>query len=171
MDIRDAQPRLTPDQRSDLAKKLLEEVAAAAAGTADGIPKSHYRFDQHPMCLNLARGAVMLGSDDPYFRLHEGTARDTTRIGGREYINFSNYNYLGLSGHPALNKAVIEAIERYGTSVSASRMVGGERPIQGTRSRAGGVARHGRRAGDGERLRYQRHRDRASLRAQGSDLA
>ncbi|HUK10492.1 MAG TPA: aminotransferase class I/II-fold pyridoxal phosphate-dependent enzyme [Stellaceae bacterium] len=129
MDIRDAQPRLTPDQRSDLAKKLLEEVAAAAAGTADGVPKSHYRFDQHPMCLNLARGAVMLGSDDPYFRLHEGTARDTTRIGGREYINFSNYNYLGLSGHPALNKAVIEAIERYGTSVSASRMVGGERPI------------------------------------------
>lgn len=129
MDVRDALPRLTPDEKRDLAKQLLREAAAASAPGPDGIPRAHYRIDQHPMCINLLHAWEMLDFDDPYFRLHEGTARDTTQIGGREYINFSNYNYLGLSGHPALNKAVMEAIERYGTSVSASRMVGGERPI------------------------------------------
>jgi 8-amino-7-oxononanoate synthase len=53
-----------------------------------------------------------------------------TQIGGRSYINFSSYNYLGLSGHPKVNKAATDAIERYGTSASASRLVAGERPIQ-----------------------------------------
>jgi 8-amino-7-oxononanoate synthase len=56
-------------------------------------------------------------------------ARDTTHIADTEYVSFSNYNYLGLSGHPALKDAVAEAIDRYGTSVSASRLVGGERPL------------------------------------------
>src|SRR6202007_3088538 len=65
----------------------------------------------------------------PYFRFHQGLVRDTTRIGEREYISFSNYNYLGLSGHPALKRAVANALDRYGTWVSASRIVGGERPI------------------------------------------
>jgi 8-amino-7-oxononanoate synthase len=32
--------------------------------------------------------------------LHEGIAGACTRIGGREYVNFASYNYLGLSGHP-----------------------------------------------------------------------
>jgi 8-amino-7-oxononanoate synthase len=54
----------------------------------------------------------------------------TTRIAGREYINFSNYNYLGLAGHPAVGQAAKEAIDRYGTSASASRLVAGERPVQ-----------------------------------------
>lgn len=40
----------------------------------------------------------------------------TTQIDGRVFINFSNYNYLGLSGHPRVNKAARDAIERYGTS-------------------------------------------------------
>jgi 8-amino-7-oxononanoate synthase len=57
-------------------------------------------------------------------------ASNTTSIGGRQYINFSSYNYLGLCGHPRVNKAAKEAIDRYGTSVSASRLVSGERPIQ-----------------------------------------
>jgi 8-amino-7-oxononanoate synthase len=66
---------------------------------------------------------------DPYFRVHEGNARDVTRVGGRELLSFASYNYLGLSGHPKVNKTVIEAIKRYGTSVSASRFLSGSRPI------------------------------------------
>src|SRR5581483_5383368 len=98
MDVRDTAPRLTPDAKRELAKHLLRQATApGAAGGADGIPKSHYRLDHHPMFLNFLRAGDMLAFDDPYFRLHEGTARDTTVIGDREYINFSNYNYLGLS--------------------------------------------------------------------------
>ncbi|MFJ5675250.1 aminotransferase class I/II-fold pyridoxal phosphate-dependent enzyme [Streptomyces sp. NPDC093097] len=69
------------------------------------------------------------GTDFPYFRVHQGTIRDTTVIGDRPYLSFGSYNYLGLSGHPAVNEAVHQAIERYGSSVSASRVLSGERDL------------------------------------------
>ncbi|MEU6312814.1 aminotransferase class I/II-fold pyridoxal phosphate-dependent enzyme [Streptomyces sp. NPDC047014] len=65
----------------------------------------------------------------PYFRVHEGVIRETTVIGGRPYLSFGSYNYLGISGHPAVNEAVHRAVERYGTSVSASRVLSGEREV------------------------------------------
>ncbi|KPI33595.1 6-deoxyerythronolide-B synthase, 8-amino-7-oxononanoate synthase [Actinobacteria bacterium OV450] len=75
------------------------------------------------------RSITAAGTDFPYFRVHEGTVRDTTRVGGRSYLSFGSYNYLGLSGHPAVNEAVHVAVDRYGTSVSASRMLSGERDL------------------------------------------
>ncbi|MFD4786101.1 aminotransferase class I/II-fold pyridoxal phosphate-dependent enzyme [Streptomyces sp. NPDC058459] len=69
------------------------------------------------------------GASFPYFRVHQGTIGDTTAIGGREYLSFGSYNYLGLSGHPEVNQAAHEAVDRYGTSVSASRMLSGERDL------------------------------------------
>ncbi|MFF8828130.1 aminotransferase class I/II-fold pyridoxal phosphate-dependent enzyme [Streptomyces sp. NPDC015131] len=75
-------------------------------------------------------GAVTAsGADFPYFRVHRGTIRDTTVIGDRSYLSFGSYNYLGLSGHPAVDAAAHRAIERYGTSVSASRALSGERDL------------------------------------------
>lgn len=53
----------------------------------------------------------------------------TTQIGGREYVNFSNYNYLGLADDPVVAARTKAAIDRYGTSASASRIVAGERPV------------------------------------------
>ena len=44
-------------------------------------------------------------------------------------INWSSYNYLGLSGDPNVSKAAQAAIERYGTSVSASRVASGTRVV------------------------------------------
>jgi 8-amino-7-oxononanoate synthase len=71
------------------------------------------------------------GVPNPYFSVHERVTRDTTVIGGREVLNFSNYNYLGMSGDPRVSQAAKDAIERFGTSVSASRLVSGEKPIHG----------------------------------------
>lgn len=70
-----------------------------------------------------------MGLQNPYFDLHQGTARDTSIIEGREVINFSSYNYLGLSGDERVQKDVTAAMARYGTSVSASRIASGERPF------------------------------------------
>ena len=67
----------------------------------------------------------------PYFKVHEGTARDTCIVGGRTLLHFSSYNYLGYSGHPEVVAAAHAAIDTYGTSVSASRPISGERPIHG----------------------------------------
>ncbi|MEU6213789.1 aminotransferase class I/II-fold pyridoxal phosphate-dependent enzyme [Streptomyces sp. NPDC047023] len=75
----------------------------------------------------MLEAVTATGAAFPYFRVHEGTVRDTTVIGGRPYLSFGSYNYLGLSGHPAVREAVHRAVERYGTSVSASRALSGER--------------------------------------------
>jgi 8-amino-7-oxononanoate synthase len=96
------------------------------------VPEANWRFALHPgfQQLRIIReGAASLGLANPYFRPHDGIAGATTRIEGRELLNFSSYNYLGLSGDPRVSEAAKHAIERYGTSVSASRLVSGERPI------------------------------------------
>ena len=66
---------------------------------------------------------------NPYFKKYDGINQETARVDGHDLINFSSYNYLGLSGHPSVIKAAKEAIDRYGTSVSASRLISGERPL------------------------------------------
>ena len=73
--------------------------------------------------------AEMIGLDNPFFRVHEERAGAETRIGNRVYANFASYDYLGLNGHADVAEAAKAAIDRYGTSTSASRLVAGERPI------------------------------------------
>jgi 8-amino-7-oxononanoate synthase len=77
----------------------------------------------------IREAAEFLGISDPFFRVHEGIADAETVIDGSRYINFASYNYIGLNGHPNIVGAAKAAIERYGTSVSASRPVSGERPV------------------------------------------
>lgn len=97
------------------------------------IPEKFCRFDKFPGYEKVAipqAAARKLGIENPYFKTHDGVADATTMIGGKPYINFSSYNYLGLSGDARVNQAAKDAIDRYGTSASASRLVAGERPIQ-----------------------------------------
>jgi 8-amino-7-oxononanoate synthase len=75
--------------------------------------------------------AASLQLENPFFRAHEGIAAAHSRIGGREVINFGSYNYLGLNGDPRVQAAAKAAIDAYGVSASASRMVSGERPLHG----------------------------------------
>ncbi len=76
--------------------------------------------------LQLTRKA---GLSNPFFNVHEGVTGDRTTIAGREYINFCSYNYLGMSGDPVVSRAASDAVHKYGTSVSASRVVSGEKPL------------------------------------------
>ena len=70
-----------------------------------------------------------LGIGNPYFRVHDAIAGAETSIGNQTYLNFSSYNYVGLNGDPRVSAAAKAAIDRYGTSVSASRLVSGERGV------------------------------------------
>jgi 8-amino-7-oxononanoate synthase len=67
--------------------------------------------------------------DSPFFQVHEGVTGSHAVIGGRRVLNFANYNYLGLSGDPDVTRAAQDAVARWGSSVSASRVVSGERPV------------------------------------------
>lgn len=69
-----------------------------------------------------------------YFYLPEvsevvpGTAR--VRVEGRgEMLMFGSYSYLGLIGHPAINRAAQDAIERYGTGTHGVRLLAGTLPV------------------------------------------
>src|SRR5690242_8470408 len=49
--------------------------------------------------LEMVRQAgAALGLESPYFRAHEGVAGARSTIGGRPFLNFASYNYLGLNG-------------------------------------------------------------------------
>ncbi len=111
----------------------LSTVASSRTMSQLNVPEAFTRFDCHPGYEKLIVPQIAaghLGLRNPFFISHDGSAGAITQIDGKEYINFSSYNYLGLSGHPLVNKAAKDAIDRYGTSASASRLVAGERPIQ-----------------------------------------
>lgn len=117
-------------QASDQGRNL--DPPTHSSGGGPDTPEQHYRFHLHPgyqQIRIISEGAARLGIDSPFFKLHEGIAGAGTRIDGRDYINFASYNYLALSGHPEVSAAAKEAIDSYGTSVSASRLVSGERPV------------------------------------------
>src|SRR5271165_6421461 len=135
-------PGLTAQLKEKLIQHGLERrlrqanAPAPAPMHADSIgveiPEQYTRFDLHPGYQQLriiADGGARFGIDSPFFKTHEGIAGAHTRIGGRDYLNFSSYNYLGFSGHPTVSAAAKAAIDRYGTSVSASRLVSGDRPV------------------------------------------
>ncbi len=92
------------------------------------------RIEQFPEYRRLQQTTaqmLMTGVPNPYFTVHESVVRDTTVIAGREMISFASYNYIGMSGDPRVSKAAKDAIDQYGTSVSASRLVSGEKPVHG----------------------------------------
>ena len=66
---------------------------------------------------------------DFYFMRSFDISNATLTMDFGECINFSGYNYINTSGDPQVVKEVNEAIDQYGTSVSASRIVSGEKLI------------------------------------------
>jgi 8-amino-7-oxononanoate synthase len=136
---------LVDKARDELAKRFLNRktapqrpvasspLSSAAPHQWSGISDKFNRFDEHPgykRVLVPQAAAKLLKVANPFFKSHDGVADATTLINGKSFVNFASYNYLGLSGHPDINQAAKDAIDRYGTSVSASRLVAGERPVQ-----------------------------------------
>ena len=91
----------------------------------------------------LRAAASALGLRNPYFLEHEADAGATTIVGGKRLSNFSSYDYLGLNRTEAVRSAAHAAIDRYGVSASASRLVAGERPVHAALE--GALANHYRR--------------------------
>lgn len=58
-------------------------------------------------------------------RILETPAGGSVRIAGREVVNLSSNNYLGLANHPKMREAAIKAIEEWGVGAGAVRWIGG----------------------------------------------
>ena len=55
---------------------------------------------------------------------------------GTDVVSFASNDYLGLSAHPKVVTAAVDALERWGTGAGASRLVTGSRPIHRELERA-----------------------------------
>lgn len=108
-----------------LAEGMLQS-ADSASGNGDlnltenfEIKDSYYKFEQFPELLHLQDQMDQLqsaGLDIPYL--------DVLDDDKRKQVNYNTYNYLGFAGHPEVSAASKAAIDKYGTSMSSSPIVG-----------------------------------------------
>lgn len=76
-----------------------------------------YRFD-------AARNARAAGIY-PYFRAIESDQDTEVVINGKKVLMFGSNAYLGLTNHPKVKEAAIEATKKYGTGMAGSRFLNG----------------------------------------------
>lgn len=110
---------------------LASDRSTATASPAVEPEDSIEQFGEYKRLRQTMSQMLMTGVPNPYFTVHDSVVRDTTVVGGKELISFASYNYLGMSGEPRVSGAAIDAVRKYGTSVSASRLVSGEKPVHG----------------------------------------
>ncbi|MEU4343515.1 aminotransferase class I/II-fold pyridoxal phosphate-dependent enzyme [Nocardia sp. NPDC023852] len=137
----------------DLARKLLAGSGsgnpAASTLTQQVRPVAQSRsrrgpgrqFADHPDVVAAVRKRAMIASlyeqtrlVNPLFLPRTGP-NDTVirvaepRLADVDLVNFSAYNYLGLANHPRVVAGAKRALDQFGASASASRIVAGEIPL------------------------------------------
>src|ERR671931_2522604 len=83
--------------------------------------RRHERLEQ----LQAARDHDLM----PYFRVLEGPTGPVVEMEGRERIMLGSNNYLGLTGDERVKAAAREALDRYGTALTGSRLLNGTIPL------------------------------------------
>lgn len=71
-------------------------------------------------------GGNYLTQHNPFF-VPVDKARSDAEARGERFVSFANYDYLGLSSHPAVKASAADALDMIGVGALASRLVGGER--------------------------------------------
>ncbi len=96
--------------------RLVQDSQMAVKKSADIFDKC-FRFDK-------AKALISQGLY-PYFRAIESAQDPEIIIKGRKMIMVGSNNYLGLTNHPKVKEAAIEAIKKYGTGCAGSRFLNG----------------------------------------------
>jgi 8-amino-7-oxononanoate synthase len=118
-----------PKPRQEAPPRVVEARVEPVADLPEP-PREHTDLAVFPEIVESGQRVQLmdrLGLRNPYYVTHDGINARLTHIDGSELICFSSYNYLGLSGHPAVSAAAKKAVDQYGTSVSAARMLSGDR--------------------------------------------
>jgi 8-amino-7-oxononanoate synthase len=108
--------------------------STASAGQAMQVESEFVQFPEYRELKRYERMLRAVAGENPYFCVDQGFAHgevpsrrgDTDR---RAIVNFGVYDYLGMSRDPRVAAAAKGAIDRYGTSAGASRLVSGEKQV------------------------------------------
>jgi 8-amino-7-oxononanoate synthase len=96
--------------------RLVQDSQMAVKKSTDIFDKC-FRFDKAKSLI--AQGLY------PYFRMIESAQDPEIVMNGRKMIMVGSNNYLGLTNHPKVKEAAIEAIRKYGTGCAGSRFLNG----------------------------------------------
>lgn len=96
--------------------RLVQDSQMAVKKAADIFEKCS-RFDKAKELIS--RGIY------PYFRVIESAQDPEIIMNGRRMIMIGSNNYLGLTNHPKVKEAAIDAIKKYGTGCAGSRFLNG----------------------------------------------
>ncbi len=127
--------------KNELAQRLLTKKAGKLKTNKNHIPREEVsvvtykpkHLADHPgiaesqTLLKLAKQYGMDMEGGGYFvpQRKLGNGRALTQD-GRDMVNFSSYDYLGLGDDIEIREMAMDAVSTYGTSLSATRTVGGE---------------------------------------------
>ncbi|WCJ58592.1 8-amino-7-oxononanoate synthase [Fontisphaera persica] len=127
---------------SPLARSASPSTVPTASPVREGQPFfhcQHGRFSFECAAGNVTDFAAQLTEDLARWR-ERGLGRALTaldspqgprvRLSGRDYLNFSANDYLGLANHPRLKEAAAAAVQRYGAGAGAARLLSGSLPPQ-----------------------------------------
>ena len=145
----------TMDAKRLLAKGLAARLRPGSAGAAQGtvaipapaaananrpasmadVPAEVYdvrQFPERKVMEDMGRYFEAHGVKNHYFCRHTDVSRELMTVEGRECLNYSGYNYLGIGGDKRVANAVKSAVDQYGASASASRIVAGNTDLHET---------------------------------------
>lgn len=121
--------RKIPHKQESKLRRIAFRPSASVSRFFSKMPES---IDPHPLVdlpsARKWREVVRWGfNTDLYIYQQPFTGKPgaTVRLGSREYRMLSSYDYLGLVGHPEIEKAAIEAIKQYGTGTGGVRLLTG----------------------------------------------
>jgi 8-amino-7-oxononanoate synthase len=101
---------------TDMAESMKERTSLATIGGKDVFEKC-FKF----MAADNARKMGIY----PFFRPLDFADGPEAQINGKRVVMFGSNNYLGLTTHPKVREAAKGAIDKYGTSMTGSRLVNG----------------------------------------------
>ncbi|MBP3541621.1 MAG: aminotransferase class I/II-fold pyridoxal phosphate-dependent enzyme [Clostridia bacterium] len=120
---------------NSLTQVIREKLSGGAAVNTSVVVaerKPITRFEDTPEYAAFMKRVEDLnasGDGNPYFVTHDSALLDKSNMAGQEVLNFGSYNYVGMSGRKEVQEAAKEAIDKYGTSASGSRLLAGEKTL------------------------------------------
>jgi len=77
-------------------------------------------------CLKFTKAKELMSYGlYPYFRVIESAQDPEVTMNGKKMIMVGSNNYLGLTNHPKVKEAAIEAVKKYGSGCAGSRFLNG----------------------------------------------